>query len=652
MSNDLPNLFSSLSIGPVVISNRIASSAHVTNFCLNGFPTERHAYYLAEKAKGGIGLIIMEAMYVHSSSHARLTGIAGYDPAIVPALKKVVSMVHEQGSKIFVQLLHMGRQMSSLESRQPILAPSAIPSLNKKEIPHVMTENEVEEIIQAYGASARLAREAGFDGVEIHGAHGYLIQQFMSPHSNKRTDQWGGSLENRLRFAQAVIDQVREACGTEMAVGMRISGDEFTDGGLTLDDMQEISSFLANKGKIDFLNVSQCNYDGLSFATMIPDLHFPFGAFVYLAAGIKSVVTDIPVFTVGRIVDPTHAEQILKDHQADVVCMTRATLCDPEMPNKAKEGRLEEIRNCVGCNQGCVGMMHRGYAITCTQNPTVGLEAELGLGTLTPATKIKQVLIVGGGPAGMEAARIAALRGHRVTIWEKQAALGGNILLASAIPSRQELSGIARYLSRELESLGVEVSYNTEATADLIMKEKPDAVIIATGSQPLLPDFAGDQLNVAAVEDVVSGKVSVGNRVVLLDDDGNYRATSVAEFLAEQDKEVHIITPRTSEGADIVQISWITQHSRLRSLGVKITTGSALKETQGSTVIIEDLYSGEEEELVNIDTVVIAGMRKAQDELFVSLQKALPEIYLIGDAEAPRSILEAIREGHLTARKL
>ncbi|HBW38062.1 FAD-dependent oxidoreductase [Desulfosporosinus sp. BICA1-9] len=652
MSNDLPNLFRSLSIGPVVISNRIASSAHVTNFCLDGFPTERHAYYLAEKAKGGIGLIIMEAMYVHSSSHARLTGIAGYDPAIVPALKKVVTMVHEQGSKIFVQLLHMGRQMSSLESRQPILAPSAIPCLSKKEIPHAMTEREIKEIIQAYGASARLAREAGFDGVEIHGAHGYLIQQFMSLHSNKRTDQWGGSLENRLRFAQAVIDQVREACGTEMAVGMRISGDEFTDGGLTLDDMQEISSFLASKGKLDFLNVSQCNYDGLSFATMIPDMHFPFGAFVYLSAGIKSVVTDIPVFTVGRIVDPTHAEQILKDHQADVVCMTRATLCDPEMPNKAKEGRLEEIRNCVGCNQGCVGMMHRGFAITCTQNPTVGLEAELGEGTLTPATKKKRVLIIGGGPAGMEAARIAALRGHRVTLWEKQTALGGNILLASAIPSRQELSGITRYLSQELERLGVEISDNTEATVDLIMKESPDAVIIATGSQPLRPDFAGAQQNVVVVEDVVIGKVSVGNRVVLLDDDGHYRATSVAEFLAEQDKEVHIVTPRTSEGSDIVQISWITQHSRLRSLGIKITTGSAVKETQGSTVIIEDLYSGEEEELVNIDTVVIAGMRTAQDELFVSLQKVFPEIYLIGDAEAPRSILEAIREGHLTARKL
>lgn len=652
MPSELPNLFSSLQIGPVAIRNRIASSAHVTNFALNGFPTERHAYYLAEKAKGGIGLIIMEAMNVHPSTHARLTAIAGYNQEIVPDLKKVTAMVHEHGSKIFVQLVHMGRQMVSTESRKPMLAPSAIPSSSKKEIPHAMTEQEIEEIIKSYGASARIVREAGFDGVEIHGAHGYLIQQFLSPHSNKRTDQWGGSLENRLRFALRVIDEVREACGREMAVGMRISGDEFTDGGLALDDMQEIAARLAGTGKLDFLNVSQCNYDGLSFSTMIPDMNFPFGAFVYLAAGIKSVVTDIPVFTVGRIVDPTHAEQILADHQADVVCMTRATLCDPEMPNKAGEGRLDEIRNCVGCNQGCVGMMHRGFPITCTQNPTVGLERELGMGTLAPAAVKKRVLVVGGGPAGMEAARIAALRGHQVTLWDKQGHLGGEVLLASSIPARQELGGITRFLSLELQRLGVEIRLNQEATVEQVENEKPDAVIIATGSQPVIPDYGKSQINIVSVEDVVSGKAVVGDRVVLVDDDGHYRATSVAEYLAEQEKEVRIITPRSSEGSDIILISWLTQHARLRSAGVNIITGSAVTGTQGRSAVIEDLYSGEETLLGDIDTIIIAGVRTARDELYLALQNKLPEVYLAGDAMAPRSILEAVREGHLIARNI
>ncbi len=651
--SSLPNLFSPLEIGPVVIRNRIASSAHVTNFALDGYPTKRHAYYLAEKAKGGIGLIIMEAMYVHPSTHARRTAIAGYDPEIIPDLNRVTSMVQEHGAKIFVQLLHMGRQMVSAESRLPIMAPSAIPSQSKKEIPHAMTEVEIEEIIKAFGASARIARDGGFDGVEIHGAHGYLIQQFLSPHTNKRTDQWGGSFDNRLRFALRVIDEVKEACGPDMAVGIRISGDEFTDGGLTLDDMQQIAVGLEGTGKLDFINVSQCNYDGLSFATMIPDMHFPFGSFVYLAAGIKSVVSNIPVFTVGRIIDPSHAEKILADNQADVVCMTRATLCDPEMPNKAKEDRLDDIRYCIGCNQGCVGMMHRGFAITCTQNPTVGLESELGSGTMAPAPVQKRVFVIGGGPAGMEAARVAAMRGHQVTLWEKQNALGGNVLLAAAIPARQELSGVVRYLSHELERLGVQINLNTEGTAQRLEEERPEAVIVATGARPVLPDgLASGVVKVVPVEDVVQGKVTVGDRVILVDDDGHYRATSVAESLAEQEKEVTLITPRTIEGSDIVQISWITQHTRLRAAGITITTGSAVAGTEGRSVLVEDLYSGEETVLEDIDTIVIAGVRQARDELFSELQGKIPEIYVIGDAMAPRSILEAVREGHLLARKL
>lgn len=651
--SSLPNLFSPLEIGPVVIRNRIASSAHITNFGLDGFPTERHAYYLAEKAKGGIGLIIMEAIYVHPSTHARRTAIAGFNPEIIPSLKRVTSTVHEHGAKVFAQLLHMGRQMVSTESRLPIMAPSAIPSQSKKEIPHAMTETEIEEIINAFGTSAKIARDAGFDGVEIHGAHGYLIQQFLSPHSNKRTDQWGGSFENRMRFSLRVINQVKEACGPDMAVGIRISGDEFTDGGLTLDDMQQIALSFEGTGKLDFINVSQCNYDGLSFATMIPDMHFPFGSFVYLAAGIKSVVSKIPIFTVGRIIDPNHAEQILVDYQADVVCMTRATLCDPEMPNKAKENRLDEIRYCIGCNQGCVGMMHRGFAITCTQNPTVGLESQLGSGTMALAQVSKRVFVVGGGPAGMEAARVAAMRGHEVTLWEKQGALGGNILLAAAIPARQELGGVVRYLSHELERLGVQINLKAEVTAQLIEKEHPEVVIVATGAVPVLPDWStSGTVNVVSVEDVVEGKAMVGERVIFVDDDGHYRATSVVEFLTDQEKEVILITPRTIEGSDIVPISWITQHTRLRAAGVTIKTGSIVNRIEGQSVIVEDLYSGEESILEDIDSIVIAGVRKARDELFSELQGRIPELYAIGDAMSPRSILEAVREGHMLAREL
>ncbi len=647
------NLFQPLQIGPVVIRNRIASSAHVTNFGERGCPTERHAYYLAEKAKGGIGLVIMEAIRVHPTTHPGPKAIAGYDRRSLPGLKMVVEMVHQHGAKIFLQLLHMGRQTVSTETYRPLWAPSALPCPTKKEIPHAMTKEEIQEVIAGFAFSAGLAREAGFDGVEIHGAHGYLIQQFLSPFSNRRTDEYGGSLENRLRFAREVIDAVREAAGPELAVGMRISGDEFCDGGLALNDMQEIVPLLVDTGKLDFINVSQCNYNGLSFATMIPDMHFPLAPFVYLAAGIKQVVRDLPVFTVGRIIDPLQADEIIANHWADVVCMTRATICDPELPNKAREGRLDEIRHCVSCNQGCVGMMHRGFPITCLQNPTVGREKELGAGTLQKVSRPQKVLVVGGGPAGMEAARVAALQGHRVMLIEKGPALGGQLIAAASVPCRQEIGGAYRFLSLELKRLGVEVRLGVAATVDDVLAENPDAVVVATGSFPVFPEYEGSGgVQLVTPNDMALGKVEVGRRVIVFDDDGHYRATSVAEFLADQGKQVEIVTPRTVEGGDIVQISWITQHHRLRNLGVKITTGTVIRAVNGSTVTLEDAYSGGRWEVEGVDSIVVAGLRQADDALFHALRERGVKVYAAGDCVAPRSALEAIREGHLVGREI
>lgn len=647
------SLFRPLQIGPVLVRNRIASSAHVTNFAVDGRPNERHAYYLTEKSKGGIGLVIMEAIRVHPTSHPGSKAIGGYDQRSLPGLRMVAEMVHQHGAKIFVQILHMGRQTVSTETQRPLWAPSALPCPTKKEIPHAMSKEEIREVVDGFAYSTKLAKDAGFDGVEIHGAHGYLIQQFMSPFSNQRTDEYGGTLENRLRFAREVIDAVREAAGTDIAVGIRLSGDEFSDGGLTLDDMQEIAPLLARSGKLNFINVSHCNYNGLSFATMIPDMHFPFAPFIYLAAGIKQVVPDLPIFTVGRIVDPVQADQIIGNHQADVVCLTRATLCDPELPNKAREGRFDEIRNCVGCNQGCVGMMHRGFPITCLQNPTVGREKELGCGTLDRVSQPKKVVVVGGGPAGMEAARVAALRGHRVVLMEKGPEVGGQLIAAASVPCRQEIGGVYRFLGLELKRLGVEVRTGVTATAEEVLAENPDAVVVATGSVPVLPAYEGKGgAQLVTPNDVALGKVEVGQRVVVVDDDGHYRATSVAEFLADRGKEVEIVTPRSVEGSDIVQISWITQHQRLRNLGVKVRTGTVIRAVNGSTITLEDAYSGEQSEVKGVDTIVVAGLRQADDELLHALRDRGVKVLAAGDCLAPRSALEAIREGHLAGRQV
>ncbi len=640
-------------MGSVNIRNRILSTAHVTNFAVDGCPNERHAYYLAEKAKGGIGLIVMEAARVHPTTHPGPKAIGGYDRKVSAGFRLVTEMVHRHGAKIFLQLLHMGRQTVSTESEQPLWAPSAIPCPTKKEIPHAMIREEIKEVVDGFAFAAKLAKDVGFDGVEIHGAHGYLIQQFMSPFSNKRTDEYGGSLDNRLRFAFEVIDAVRGAAGPDFAVGMRLSGDEFTDGGLTLDDMQVIAPMLAQTGKLDYFSISQCNYNGISFATMIPDMHFPFAPFVYLAAGIKQVVPDIPVFTVARIIDPHQANQIIADHQADMIGMTRATICDPELPNKAKEGLEEEIRNCIGCNQGCVGRMHNGFALSCLQNPTVGKEKELGLGKLTRAADSKKVVVIGGGPAGMEAARVAKMRGHQVVLMEKEPELGGQVRAAANVPCRQEFGGISRYLSMELSRLGVDVRLNTTATEEAVLNEQPDAVIIATGSEPVVPQFTGfGDVQVTTAKDVALGNVEPGDRVLVLDEDGHYRATSIAEHLASMGKTVEIITPRAMEGAEIVQISWITQHQRLRNLGVAITTGAKISSVNGKTVTLEDVYSGEQWQVEDVDTVVIAGQREAADELVPALKGKVSELYSAGDCVAPRHALEAIREGHLLGRKI
>ncbi len=644
-------LFSPLKVGNVTIRNRIMSTAHVTNFAYNGEANEQHMYYLAEKAKGGIGLIVMEGVRVHHSTHIGPKAIAGYDPSCIPSFKKVTDEVHKYGATIFMQILHMGRQTVSTDMLSPLWAPSSLPCPTKKEIPHAMTLPEIEEVIEGFAKSAVNAKAAGFDGVEIHGAHGYLPQQFFSPLSNHRTDKYGGSLENRVRFALEVINAVREAVGPDFVVGMRISGDEFADGGLTLDDMMEIAPILAATGKLDFLDVSHCSYNTpFSFSTMIPDMHFPPAPFTYIAAGIKSVVTDIPVFTVGRITDPSTANNLVANGQADMVGMTRATICDPFLPQKAKEGRDDDIRSCISCNQGCVGRMHAGHLLSCIQNPATGREKEWGVGTIKRTEKKKKVLVIGAGPAGMEAAHIAAERGHDVTIWDARDEVGGDVMVAALIPQRSEFGGIQHNMLMACEKQGVKIERNKLATADDVLAFGPDAVIVATGSQPITPEYEGaaeSSIPFYSPDDIAKGAQIDGDRVVVVDDDGTFRATSIAEYLAEGEKEVIIVTGRAMEGDAIIPASRNTMHTRLMGLGVRVISLKGIKRIDGNDVVTFDPFIGEEGEIIeDVAAVVVAGKRKPVDELYHALYGKVPELKWVGDCVAPRTVFEAIREGH------
>jgi mycofactocin system FadH/OYE family oxidoreductase 2 len=649
-----PRLFSPLGVGQLRLRNRIVHAPHGTCLAEQNLPSERQARYYAERARGGTALIVMEALRVHPTSAFSTGSVNGFDPRIVPGLRRVGRAVHEHGAGILAQILHAGRQMTGAMSRLPVLAPSPIPCAQAKEVPHEMDESEIAEVVAAFGRTARLACEAGLDGVEIHGGHGYLIQQFLSPYTNRRPDGYGGSEEGRLRFALEVIARVRAETGPEPVVGMRISADEFTEGGLGLPEMERIARRLVATGALDYLSVSQSNYSGTSFPTMIPDMHFAVAPFAYLAAAIRRAVPGIPVVAVARINTPEVAERILAEGQADLVALARAHIADPEFALKAREGRAHEIRRCIACNQGCVGSVHYEKPITCLVNPAAGREQELGLGTLEPAAPPRRVWVIGGGPAGLEAARVAAARGHRITLVERAGRLGGQLALAATVPCRADLGEAVRHLAAEVERCGVEVRLGVEATAEMIEAAAPDAVIVATGSAAHVPPLAlDDGIPVMTTRDLLAGaSPPPGPRVLLYDEDGHFHAAGVAEHLADLGREVEVVTPYAFVGLKLPTVSLVGAQMRLRRKRVRFTALTRLRGTRAGRVILVDAYTGEEDVREGVDAIVLATGSRASDALFRALRGRVAALYQAGDAVAPRTAVEAVREGHLAGRRV
>ncbi|OGO51687.1 MAG: hypothetical protein A2148_10015 [Chloroflexi bacterium RBG_16_68_14] len=634
-------LFPPLAVGSCQVRNRILSTAHFTGFAKDGKPSDRHRQYWGAKAKGGIGLIITEVQPVHPSAGRGDGMIRLYEEGCVEAFKPVVEEVHRHGARIFAQIWQPGSNSSSRALGYPVWAPSPLASPFYGEIPHEMTVGEIREVVEGFATAAERMKRAGLDGVEIHGAHGYLIEQFMSPSSNQRTDDYGGSEENRLRFAHEVIDAVREAVGPEYTAGMRISADEFDPNGLTLQDMQRMTQALTASGKLDFINVS---FYGAGGAVIAP-MYIPPGSFVYLAAGIKEAV-DVPVFCIGRINDPVMAERILANHQADMVGMTRANICDPELSNKAREGRLDEIRYCIACNEACWGRVGFNTGISCALNPTPGREEELAL---APAPQPKRVVVVGGGIAGMEAARAAAVRGHKVSLYERDTVLGGQLLIAAKAPGRQDMAEPVRYYQRQFEKLGVEVHLSCEVDLDFIRQASPDAVIVATGGRAGDPPFPNESGCVVQARDVLMGRCEVGERVVLLAADQGMEGLSTADFLAERGKQVEVLVPQGAAGAEVEQITHMMTLARLYGKGVTISTLTGIRAVEGNTVITFNPLSGRERRIEGVDTVVVAMGSRARDELWRALQDSGIEVHGAGQCLSPRKLyyctLDGLRAG-------
>lgn len=646
MSN-FPNLFSPIRLGTIDVRNRIVSTAHQTLFAEEHLPKERLIAYHRERAKGGVGLIILETVSVHPSyvGYKGEQHIYLHNDKAIPWFQKLADAIHEYGAKVMVELSH-GGGIGTSSPDFPLIAPSEISREAVHEMAKEMEIGEIQQVVQSFGRAARRAKEGHIDGVDLHGGHGNLITQFMSPYSNKRTDEYGGSLENRLRFALEVIDSVRENVGSDFPVGMRISGDEFIDGGLTLEDMEEIAPILA--AKLDFLDVSFANYsEYMGYPLNMPPMYIPLGSFVYLASAIKKVV-DIPVITVGRINDPVQTEQILADGHADLVGMTRALICDPELPNKACENRVEDIRVCVACCEGCAGhIVDKGEPMVCIQNPVTGREREWA--SIEPAQSKKKVVVAGGGPAGMEAAWAAARRGHQVVLYEKSEQLGGQVLIAAKAPMREEFGDIVRNLTRQLKREKVTVKLGVEASVNAILAEAPDVVIIATGSTPYVPPIPGaNGDNVVTDWDVLQEKIDAGKKVIVLDGEAHQRACSTAEFLADKGKQVEIVTRAYYVGMNLNSMDKPLVLQRLLQKKVVSRPHTWVKEIRKGEVVTFDTLTREENVTPDADVVVLAIGGQADNGLYKELKGRIKQLYLVGDCLAPRKVEHAIYEGFKT----
>jgi len=640
----LKKLFEPTKIGQVELKNRIVMSATSTSYGDRGRVSERMKNFYAARAKGGVGLLVIGIISpVNLVRPGQISmGLAGiYDDELIPGLRQLTDIVHDGGAKVGAQFSIRHEWAKDEQSPIEYVAPSNVPISpgGGAPAPRPLTIAEIEQIVDLFGEATRRAREAGFDMVEYHASVGYLINQFLSSKSNTRNDAYGGSLEKRARFLLEIIDSARRKAGADYTLTVRLSGEDFMEGGNTIEDTKEIAGMLERAG-ISALSVTTGWHEApVPFIQM----SVPRGSYVYLAEEVKKVV-NIPVSGGTRVNDPILAEQILAEGRVDLVYMSRPLMADPELPNKAREGRFDEIRNCTACCL-CFDMLMEGKPIACAVNAQSGREAEYAI---EPAPKAKKVLVVGGGLAGMEAARVAAMRGHKVTLVEKKDKLGGQLLVAIVPPYKEELHGLIRYLSTQMEKQGIEVRLGEEATPDSIMDANPDEVIVAAGASAIIPDIPGvGGENVITAIEVLSGKKETGDNVVIIG--GGLVGCETAEYLAQKDKKVTVLEMLPRIGNDIGRTTrWVVMR-RLRQAGIRLETNATAVEITEKGVMV----SGDgESEVVAADTVVLAVGLTPNRELARSLEGKGKSLRLVGDCDQPHKIAEAIESGLRVGREV
>ena len=653
-----PYIFSPVSLRHKTLRNRIVFGAHTTNMAVNGVPTEQHVAYYRERALGGAAMIVVEPMPVHAAAVLTRGNFYHSNDDVIPHFRKLTEASKSEGAVILQQLYHVGAQGDADNSWHPNWSPSGGPSYHDSDGSHAMTEAEIEESIESFIQAARRCQAAGFDGVEVWAAYHALLDQFWTPFSNKRDDRWGGSLENRTRFSREIMRRIRKQCGEKFIIGMAVSDEPDVSVALCRESIAEIIALHDHEQAMDYVTCGSGSY--FDFYKLMPTFLYGENLGSDLARILKEVTQHSLVTAESHIRTPENAETVLSADDSDLVSIVRGQIADPHLVNKAKENRSDDIRRCISCNQMCWGRRSRDYWISCLVNPSAGREYQWESEHKIKSTNLKSVLVVGGGPAGLEAARVSAARGHHVVLAEATPNLGGQFRLAGLQPRRNQITELINWYSQQIKNLGVDIRYNCYMGIDEIVAFAADKTILATGSLPAgtgfqkaIPHLARlpgmETGNVWSIEDVMMGTAELGKRVIVLDEGGNWHGCGTAWKLADNRHEVSIITPDSLIGKELQRSAAdVPLRRTLATLGVRFITETVIAEWGVSGAKTLNLLTGAED-LIIADSLVLATVNTVDNDLPNDLISHGIDFYLIGDAAAPRQAAYAIYEGKKVA---
>ena len=653
MSDTFNHLLSPFTMGRVTFKNRFVFLAHHTGYGTdlgwreNGLFSERALEHYLERARGGAAMVTV-SQCVDQDSQMSHSYIIGSDERNRPNFTRLADEAHKLGCLVFSQLTHTGHT-TLFNPPQLLLAPSQMNEpcchFNTKE----MEESDLEYVKEHYVKSARLHKSCGWDGVELKIAHDGLLRSFVSPFFNRRTDRYGGSYENRLRYPLEIIEAIRNEVGKDYPIGIRLCLDEFTWFGYSLEYGIKLAKSLEEVG-VDYINTDAGTFS--SFYMEIPPSPVPLGFAIYMCAALRKEI-KLPLVAFGRINDPVQAETILSENHADLIGMARQLICDPETPNKTMAGRVDDIRHCIACNEGCIGK--DGIYVECVQNPAAGREKWFGINTLARAERPSRVMVVGAGIAGMKTAELAAKRGHRVEVYEKTSRVGGQLLLAERFPYRAEIAEVYRYLRIQLQELGVPVHLDTEVDEALVDRLDADIVVFATGSVATLPDIKGIHDTAIRVLDpraAMADPSRIGDNVLVVDNIGYWQGAGMADYAQTLGAAVTVMTPNVCVGEDIENSMKFLLTKRLFQNCRDVIVYHALKEFTRDTVIIENTYSHKTTVLEGLDTVIIADNSASDNSLYRKVAAKRPGVFSTGDCVAPRTIEQVILESEVLARAI